>query len=130
MRGCACRGAAGFAHVSCLEAHNLASSFISLERFEARSLMRKTIPVAQRVAGEDAEVTLRMRWRYAEATSNRGGRHVVVAESFSSFSSSSFCADFEDDGADDDEDDDDDNDDDERARAATRFRHEEAAARL
>ena len=29
--------------------------------------MRKTIPVAQRVAGEDAEVTLRMRWRYAEA---------------------------------------------------------------
>jgi len=53
---------------SLLEAHNLASSFISLERFEeARSLMRKTIPVAQRVAGEDAEVTLRMRWRYAEA---------------------------------------------------------------
>ena len=29
--------------------------------------MRKTIPVAQRVAGEDAVVTLRMRWRYAEA---------------------------------------------------------------
>ena len=29
--------------------------------------MRKTIPVAQRVAGEDAEVTLRMRWRYAKA---------------------------------------------------------------
>ena len=53
---------------SLLGAHNLASSFISLERFEeASSLMRKTIPVAQRVAGEDAEVTLRMRWRYAEA---------------------------------------------------------------
>ena len=42
--------------------------FGDLQSFkETKSLMRKTIPVAQRVAGEDAEVTLRMRWRYAEA---------------------------------------------------------------
>ena len=34
---------------------------------EARSLLRKNIPVAQRVVGESHELTLRMRMNYAEA---------------------------------------------------------------
>ena len=51
---------------SLLEAHNLASSFISLERFEeAKSLLRKTIPVARRVLGESHEQTLKTRTLFA-----------------------------------------------------------------
>ena len=39
-----------------------------LERFEeARSLLRKTMPVARRVLGESQELTLQMRWNYATA---------------------------------------------------------------
>ena len=50
---------------SLLGAHNLASSFISLERFEeAKSLLRKTIPVARRVLGESHEQTLKTRVLY------------------------------------------------------------------
>ena len=48
-------------------AHNLASSFISLERFEeARSVLRKAIPVARRGLGESHNLTLTMRWCYAQ----------------------------------------------------------------
>ena len=51
-----------------LAAHNLASSFISLERFEeARSLMRKTMPVAQRVLRENDDIPSRLKWLYAKA---------------------------------------------------------------
>ena len=47
----------------CLE---LVSS--SLRRFEeAKSLYRKSMPVARRVLGESHELTLRMRWIYAKA---------------------------------------------------------------
>ena len=43
-----------------------ALSLIDLKRFEeAKSLLRKAMPVARRVLGENFETTLRMRWYYA-----------------------------------------------------------------
>ena len=51
-----------------LAANNYANSLIRLERFkEARKLMRKMTPVAQRVLGEPSETTLWMKWNYAGA---------------------------------------------------------------
>ena len=51
-----------------LAANNYANSLISLERFEeARSLMRKTIPVARRVLGECDQLLLIMRHAYARS---------------------------------------------------------------
>ena len=45
-----------------------AGSLKDHQRFEeAKSLLRRTIPVARRVLGEGADLTLRMRWIYAEA---------------------------------------------------------------
>ena len=50
------------------EAINYSSSLLKAKRFaEAKSLMRKTIPVARRVLGECNDSTLRMRWNYADA---------------------------------------------------------------
>ena len=54
------------------EANNYAAtlklSLKDLDRFEeAKSLLRKMIPVAPRVLGENNEITLNMRWVYAEA---------------------------------------------------------------
>ena len=50
------------------EAHNYAMSLIRLKRFkEAKSLMRKTLPVARRVLSEGNDIMLRMRWTYAKA---------------------------------------------------------------
>ena len=50
------------------------TSLITLERFEeAKSLMRKTMPVARRVFGESSETALRMRWVYAAALCNDPG---------------------------------------------------------
>ena len=49
-------------------AFNYANSLARLKRNgEARSLIRKTIPVARRVLGESHEFTLKMRWSYAMA---------------------------------------------------------------
>ena len=49
-------------------AYNYSSSLISLKRFEeAKSLVRKTLPVARRVLGESDALMLKMRWVYAEA---------------------------------------------------------------
>ena len=49
-----------------LVANNYASSLVNLKRFEeAKSLMRKTMPVARRVLGESNEITLKMRNIYA-----------------------------------------------------------------
>ena len=49
-------------------ASNCANSLVALQRFEeARSMMRKTIPVARRVLGESKGLTLGMRWIYATA---------------------------------------------------------------
>ena len=51
-----------------IEAANYASLLIELKRFEeAKTLLRKSIPVARRVLGESHELTLRMRWTYAIA---------------------------------------------------------------
>ena len=53
---------------SCLLLNNYASSLKSLGRFEeAKSLLRKSIPVARRVLGVGHTVTLRLRWICAEA---------------------------------------------------------------
>ena len=47
---------------------NYANILNELKRFEeAKSLLRKSIPVARRVFGESDEITLRMRQNYAEA---------------------------------------------------------------
>ena len=50
------------------EAYNYANTLNGLQRFaEAKALMRRTMPVARRVLGENDEATLRMRWCYARA---------------------------------------------------------------
>ena len=47
---------------------------MTLERFEeAKSLLRKAIPVARRGIGESHELTLKMRWIYAKALYNDPG---------------------------------------------------------
>ena len=49
-------------------ANNCAVSLNGLQRFdEAKSLLRKTIPVARRVVGESYGTTLRMRLNYAQS---------------------------------------------------------------
>ena len=49
-------------------ANNYATSLLDLQCFtEAKSLLRKTIPVARRVLTDDDEITLRMRLNYAVA---------------------------------------------------------------
>ena len=49
-------------------ANNYAASLNGLQRFkEARSLLHKWVPVARRVLGEVHDLTLKMRWNYAEA---------------------------------------------------------------
>ena len=49
-----------------VDANNYAVSLLKVKRFkEARSLFRKSIPVARRVLGESQELTLRMRSIYA-----------------------------------------------------------------
>ena len=51
-----------------LAANNYAASLKDLKHSdEAKSLLQKTIPVARRVLGEGHELTLTMRWLYAEA---------------------------------------------------------------
>ena len=55
-------------HNTLIAANNYANSLLCLKSFEeAKSLLRKTMPVAQRVLGESNDVTLRMRWHYARA---------------------------------------------------------------
>ena len=49
-------------------ANNYAGSLLALQRCEeARSLLRRTIPVARRVFGENNELTLKMRWIYGQS---------------------------------------------------------------
>ena len=51
-----------------IAANNYAASLLSLERFEeAKSPLRKTIPVARRVLGDNFDLTLGMRQNYALA---------------------------------------------------------------
>ena len=50
------------------EANNYADTLVRLKRFkEARSLFLKSIPVARRVLGDNSDVTLKMRWGYADS---------------------------------------------------------------
>ena len=65
----------GAEHINTLRAaNNYAVSLIQLQRQkEAKALLRKTLPVARRVLGENDETTLRMRWYYAEALYNDPG---------------------------------------------------------
>ena len=49
-------------------ANNYASSLLNLERFEeAKALLRKTMPVAQHFLGNCNEITLYLRWSYAQS---------------------------------------------------------------
>ena len=49
------------------EANNYAADLSDLQRHaEAKSLLRKTMPVAQRVLGESHEVTLKLLWIHVE----------------------------------------------------------------
>ena len=49
-------------------ANNYVTSLIGLERFEeAKTLLRKMVPVVRRVLGESNTLTLKMRWVYARA---------------------------------------------------------------
>ena len=49
-------------------ANNYAHCLLTLQKCEeAKSLLRKAIPVARRVLGEGDCITLRMRWNYARA---------------------------------------------------------------
>ena len=49
-------------------ANNYATSLLQLQRFEeARSVLRKTMPVARRVLGDDHRITLKKRATYAQA---------------------------------------------------------------
>ena len=57
-----------------IAASNYATTLLELQKDEeGRSLLLKTIPVAQRVLGESNEVTLRMRWIYGVALYNNTG---------------------------------------------------------
>ena len=59
---------------SLVAAKNYAMLLRKVSRFEeAKSLMRKTVPVARRVLGESNELTLKMRECYAEVLSRDGG---------------------------------------------------------
>ena len=51
-----------------IEANNYAATLNELKCFEeVKALLRKTMPVAQRVLGTGNRFTLMMRWNYAEA---------------------------------------------------------------
>ena len=54
--------------LTCGAANNYALSLNGLQRYaEAKALLRKTVPVARRVLGENDDMTLRIQWNYAEA---------------------------------------------------------------
>ena len=60
-----------------LEANNYGAGLVNSGRFgEARSLLRKTIPVARRVLGDNDKVTLRMRMNYVAALCKDDGATV------------------------------------------------------
>ena len=50
-----------------IAANNYAAALVGLQRFEeAKALVLKTMPVARRVLGDDHNLTLKLRWAYAE----------------------------------------------------------------
>jgi len=57
-----------------ITANNYANNLIELERFEeAKALVLKTMPVARRVLGDGHDLTLKLRWAYAEVLYNDDG---------------------------------------------------------
>ena len=55
-------------------ASTYANTLSDLQRFEeAKSLLRKTVPVARRVLGESHDLTLRMSWIYAKGLIRNDG---------------------------------------------------------
>ena len=51
-----------------MAANNYGHCLLQLKRLEeARLLLRNTMPVARRVLGENDDLTLRMRWMYAQS---------------------------------------------------------------
>ena len=51
-----------------IAANNYGNCLLQLKRFEeVKALSRKVIPVARRVLGENDDLTLRMRWIYAQS---------------------------------------------------------------
>ena len=55
-------------------AYNYASSLIYNQRFEeARSVLRRTVPMARRVLGEGNRLSLMMRWKYGKAICRADG---------------------------------------------------------
>ena len=57
-----------------IAANNYASSLVDLQRFEeAKSLLHKTIPAAQRVLGESHELSLKIRSSYTRAVNKDEG---------------------------------------------------------
>ena len=71
VRGCACRGTAGFAQVSCLAEQAkilVAEAVMSLKHFEeAKSLLRRMLPVVRRSLRENDVLILKMRLNYGRA---------------------------------------------------------------
>ena len=61
--------------VTLTSAGNYGESLVNLGRFEAKSLLRKLMPVARRVLGESDGVTLKMRWSYARGALQSRRRH-------------------------------------------------------
>ena len=63
--------------ITLIGALNYAASLLKAQRFEeAKSVLRKTIPVTRRVFGENAEVTLKMRSCYAQTLFRNGSATV------------------------------------------------------
>ena len=57
-----------------ISVNNLAATLFKLKRFEeAKSLLRKIMPVARRVLGENYELTIAMRMSYAQSLYNDEG---------------------------------------------------------
>ena len=62
-------------------ANNYAMNLLGLERFEeAKSLLRKTLPVARRVLGENDELILILRWNYAMLYEDPAATHDDLRE--------------------------------------------------
>jgi len=60
-------------------ASNYANSLVNLKRFEeAKSVLRKTMPVARRAIGESHELTLKLRRNYALALYEEGSATLDV----------------------------------------------------
>ena len=66
-----------------MAANNYVVSLLDQQRYaEAKSLMRKTMPVARRVLGESHDVTLKVRWLRAVALCNDPSGSVIRGVAF------------------------------------------------